>query len=70
MGYRYALTKNFTLIYAIMVFFVPIKAIIFLVLMISLEVEMNEKANKLGLLTTYAFNQNEAAELAKAGLIS
>ena len=50
-----------------MLFFAPIKAIIFLVLMISLEVEMNEKANKLGLLTTYAFNQNEAAEMAKAG---
>ena len=68
MGYGYALTGTFTLIYTIMVFFVPIKAIIFLVLMISLEVEMIEKAHKLGLLTTpYAFNQNEAAEMAKAG---
>lgn len=67
MGYGYALTEIFTLIYTIMVFFVPINAIIFLVLMISLEVEVNEKANKLGLLTTYAFNQNEAAEMAKAG---
>ncbi|KAF3945127.1 hypothetical protein ACB098_02G136000 [Castanea mollissima] len=34
----------------------------------GLEVEMIEKAHKLGLLTTpYAFNQNEAAEMAKAG---
>ncbi|XP_062143535.1 toMV susceptible protein tm-1(GCR26) [Alnus glutinosa] len=34
----------------------------------SLEVEMIEKAHKLGLLTTpYAFNQDEAVEMAKAG---
>ncbi|XP_050292179.1 toMV susceptible protein tm-1(GCR26) isoform X3 [Quercus robur] len=34
----------------------------------GLEVEMIEKAHKLGLLTTpYAFNQNEATEMAKAG---
>jgi predicted TIM-barrel enzyme len=43
-------------------------AFIFLVLIISLEVEMIEKAHKLGLLTTpYAFNQDEAVEMAKAG---
>ncbi|CAH9088685.1 unnamed protein product [Cuscuta epithymum] len=34
----------------------------------SLEVEMIEKAHKMGLLTTpYAFNPNEAAQMAKAG---
>lgn len=33
-----------------------------------LEVEMIEKAHKMGLLTTpYAFNQNEAVEMAKGG---
>lgn len=36
--------------------------------MISLEVEMIQKAHKMGLLTTpYAFNQDEAIEMAKAG---
>lgn len=36
--------------------------------MTSLEVEMIQKAHKMGLLTTpYAFNQNEAIEMAKAG---
>ena len=46
MGYGYSLTEIFTLIHTIMVFFVPIKAIIFLVLIISLEVEMIEKKKK------------------------
>lgn len=36
--------------------------------MISLEVEMIRKAHKMGLLTTpYAFNKDEAIEMAKAG---
>lgn len=48
--------------------FVLLMAILFPFIMVSLEVQMIEKANKMGLLTTpYAFNQNEAKEMAKAG---
>ncbi len=69
MGYGYAFTEICTLIFTIrFCFLCLLKLFFFFPLMISLEVKMIEKAHKLGLLTTpYAFNQDEAVEMAKAG---
>jgi predicted TIM-barrel enzyme len=68
MGYRYAFKENLPSYLFPWNGNLSLIANIFLVLVISLEVEMIEKAHKLGLLTTpYAFNQDEAVEMAKAG---